>query len=81
MVTRQRFLRRTESREREGRTHMQAEPWNEGFRGKCATWKKKRPKLAEIRSGQSGCWPRRELKGQRAVVKKQGATDVFSSKM
>lgn len=41
MVTRQKFLGRTESRERERRTHMQAGPWNEGFRGKGATWKKK----------------------------------------
>lgn len=78
MVTRQKFLGRTESRE--GRTHMQAEPWNEGFRGKGATWgKKTQAGRDKVRSEQVLALER--IGGQRAVVTRQGATDVFSSKM
>lgn len=42
MVTRQKFLEGLETRE--GRTHMQAEPWNEGFRARVPPGEK-RPKL------------------------------------
>lgn len=45
-------LGRTESRE--GRTHMQAEPWNEGFRGKGATWGKK-TQVGRDKVSQSRC--------------------------
>lgn len=59
---------------------MQAEHWNEGFRGKGATWEKKtQAGRDKVRSEQVLALER--IGGQRAVVTRQGATDVFSSKM
>lgn len=49
MVTRQKFLGRTESRE--GKDHMQAEPWNVSFEAG-ATWEKTQAGRDKVRSEQ-----------------------------